>query len=121
MLGLLELAQELEWQVLQLRRVRGGEMAAGELEKLALERQRTLIATADKIQRELLDTVRFDPLRLVGVGGPIDATLDAVGDLVVALDEIRQNADDVSRLPFAVRSLQSLLKDFCQEGVPVAA
>jgi len=122
MLGLLKLAQDLEWQVLELRRLRGDGMGDERRAKAAVERHHVLLATVDKIQRELLDTVRFDPLRLVGVGGPISATLDAVGDLLVALDEIRQHATtDVNSLPSAVRSLHGLLKDFCQEGIPQAA
>jgi len=119
---LLKLAQDLEWQVLELRRLRGDGKEDEKLAKTAVEGQRALMATVDKIQRELLETVRFDPLRLIGVGGPISATLDAVGDLVVALDEIRQDATrDVNSLPSAVRSLRGLLKDFCQEGMAEAA
>ena len=122
MIRLLQLAQELDWQVLELRRFRYQELETDGLEELTAEQQNMVIATADKIQRELLGTVRFDPLRLVGVGGPISATLDSMGDLLLAIDEIRRDAaTDVHSLPSAVRSLQGLLKGFCEEGTPVAA
>jgi hypothetical protein len=113
MMRLLQLAQELDWQVLELRRAHPEEKA---------EQQLTLFAIADKIQCELLSTVRFDSWRLVGVGGPIMTTLDAVGDLLVAVDEIRRiTITDVSGLRRAVRSLQGLLKGFCDEATPAAA
>jgi hypothetical protein len=138
MTRLLQLGQELDWQVLQLRRA-GSEATTETVfedafgpalddvpdEKLSdamIERQRAVIATADKIQRELLSTVRFDPLRLVGVGGPIAATLDSVADLIVAIDEIRRDAtSNIGGLPSTVRSFQGLLRGYCEEGRPVAA
>jgi hypothetical protein len=134
MMRLLQLGQELDWQVLQLRRA--GSEAPTEIAmedafgpaidnppaETLIERQRAVIATADKIQRELLSTVRFDPLRLVGVGGPIAATLDSVADLIVAIDEIRRDAtSNIGGLPSTVRSFQGLLRGYCEEGTPVAA
>jgi hypothetical protein len=138
MTRLLQLGQELEWQVLELRRAGSGEPlptareqrfgpvagdpSAGSVSEALLEQQRTVIATADKIQRELLSTVRFDPLRLVGVGGPIAETLNSVADMIVALDEIRCDATrNVGGLPSTVRSFQGLLRGYCEEGHPVAA
>ena len=138
MTRLLQLGQELEWQVLQLRRAdseapaqTGAEPAygpaiddpsAGTISETMRELQRTVIATADKIQREILATVRFDPLRLVGVGGPIAETLNSVADLIVALDEIRCDATrNVGGLPNTVRSFQGLLRGYCEEGTPAAA
>jgi len=134
MMRLLQLGQELEWQVLELRRPTpqapaetavedafGPSIGDPSSESIG-ERQRVVIATVDKIQRELLSTVRFDPLRLVGVGGPIAATLDTVADLIVAIDEIRREAtSNVGSLPSTVRSFQGLLRGYCEEGRPVAA
>jgi hypothetical protein len=134
MTRLLKLGQQLEWQVLQLRGA-GPEAPAGAapqdglgsamddpVAETLLERQRAVIATADKIQRELLSTVRFDPLRLVGVGGPLVGTLDTVADLIVAIDEIRCDAtNNIAGLPSTVRSFQGLLRGYCEEGRPVAA
>jgi hypothetical protein len=138
MTQLLQLGQELEWQVLQLRRAGSEEhppiaaestfgpaiddSSAGTASETMLERQRAVIATADKIQRALLSTVRFDPLRLVGVGGPIADILDSVADLIVAIDEIRRDAtSNIPALPSTVRSFQGLLRGYCEEGRPVAA
>jgi hypothetical protein len=119
---LLQLGQELDWQALELRRSDlEMEGAAGDQEPIR-DSQRRVIATADKIQRELLASVRFDPLRLVGVGGPIGATLDSVSELLVAIDAVRQNAlTRANELPSSVRSLQGLLQGFCNDGAPVAA
>jgi len=124
MMRLLQLAQELQWQTLQVQRAGGAEaiglrIEAGE----PLEARRdAVLATTDKIQRELLSTVRFDPLRLVGVGGPIDATLDTLGDLLVALDEIRRSTvTDAGTLPASVRSFQGMLQSYCDDGAPAAA
>ncbi|HEV2378312.1 MAG TPA: hypothetical protein VG206_00795 [Terriglobia bacterium] len=119
---LLQLGQELDWQALELRRSDlEMEGPAGDLEAIR-DSQRRVIATADKIQRELLASVRFDPLRLVGVGGPIGATLDSVSELLVAIDAVRQNAlTRANELPSSVRSLQGLLQGFCNDGAPVAA
>jgi hypothetical protein len=118
---LLQLGQELDWQALELRRSEAEMEGVGDRESIQ-ERQRRVIATADKIQRELLASVRFDPLRLVGVGGPIGATLDSVSDLLVAIDAVRQNAlTAASDLPSSVKSLQGLLQGFCNDGAPVAA
>ena len=119
---LLQLAQELDWQALELRRSELERAARGGGPDAIQESQRRVIATADKIQRELLASVRFDPLRLVGVGGPIAATFDSVGDLLVAIDAVRQNAlTRANDLPSSVRSLQGLLQGFCSDGAPLAA
>lgn len=119
---LLQLGQELDWQALELRRSDlEMEGPPGDQETIR-DSQRRVIATADKIQRELLASVRFDPLRLVGVGGPIGATLDSVSELLVAIDAVRQNAlTRANELPSSVRSLQGLLQGFCNDGAPVAA
>jgi hypothetical protein len=120
MTQLLKLAQELDWQVLELRRIKAdpAEAIGSDDEEL----QRRVIATADKIQRELLAMVRFDPVRLFGVGGPIGPTIDALGDLLVAIDRIREDTLKSSgTLPSALVSFRGLLKDFCDEASPVAA
>jgi hypothetical protein len=121
MLRLLQLAQELDWQVMGLNQA--GERPVSSAADDAIEsRQRNVLATADKIQRELLATVRFDPLRLVGVGGPIGETIDSLAELLLALDKVRQEATgSVSSLPSTVRSFQGLLKGFCNDGTPMAA
>jgi hypothetical protein len=120
MLRLLQLAQELDWQAMDLRHA-GERLYSGPAEAVEA-RQRGVLATADKIQRELLATVRFDPLRLVGVGGPISDTLDSLAELLLALDKVRQEATgSAGSLPSTVRSFQGLLKGFCNDGAPMAA
>lgn len=120
MTQLLKLAQELDWQVLQLRRAKSDPEEAAGFDDEDLERR--VIATADKIQRELLAMVRFDPVRLFGIGGPIGPTIDALGDLLVAIDTIRQDTLTGSgTLPSTLVSFHGLLNDFCDETSPVAA
>jgi len=120
MTQLLMLGQELNWQVLELRRAKADAAEAHASDHEALERR--VIATADKIQRELLAMVRFDPERLFGIGGPIGPTIDALGDLLVAIDKIRQDTlTDSVTLPSTLVSFQGLLQEFCDETSPVAA
>jgi hypothetical protein len=112
MLRLLQLAQELDWQAMDLRHAGEG-LYSGPAEAVEA-RQRGVLATADKIQRELL--------RLVGVGGPISDTLDSLAELLLALDKVRQEATgSAGSLPSTVRSFQGLLKGFCNDGAPMAA
>jgi hypothetical protein len=121
MLRLLQLAQELDWQVMDLNHT-GERLDSGARDEAVETRQKTVLVTADKIQRELLASVRFDPLRLVGVGGPISDTLDSLAELLLALDKIRQETNGgVGSLPSTVRSFQGLLKGFCNDGTPMAA
>jgi len=121
MLRLLQLAQELDWQVMDLNRACERPVSGGKKEVVET-RQQSVLATADKIQRELLASVRFDPLRLVGVGGPIGDTLDSLAELLLALDKIRHEASGGGgSLPSTVRSFQGLLKGYCSDGTPVAA
>jgi hypothetical protein len=122
MLRLLKLAQELDWQAMDLRHTREAVLGGLSKDDACATRQRNVLATVDKIQRELLASVRFDPLGLVGVGGPISDTLDSLADLLVALEKVRQDATgSVEQLPSAVRSFQGLLQGFCNDGAPVAA
>ena len=119
---LLRLAQELDWQVLELRQGKADPAEAAGSDDPSDDLQRRVLATADKIQRELLAMVRFDPERLFGIGGPIGPTIDALGDLLVAIDKIRQDAvADRGTLPSTLVSFRGLLKDFCDEASPVAA
>jgi hypothetical protein len=123
MLRLLQLAQELDWQAMDLRHTCEAPASRSLPGSEAVEiRQRNVLATVDKIQRELLASVRFDPLRLVGVGGAISDTLDSLAELLLALDKIRHAATGgVDRLPSTVRSFQGLLQGFCNDGAPMAA
>jgi hypothetical protein len=123
MTQLLKLAQELDWQVMQVRRAHPDWAAlAPDAGGMLEERQKAVLTTTDKIQRELLATVKFDPLRLVGVGGPITSTLDGLSELLVALNEVRQNAiTSPGTLPASMRSFQGLLQGYCNDGAPSAA
>lgn len=120
MTQLLKLAQELDWQVLALRQTKTDAVEAAGSDEENL--QRRVISTADKIQRELLAMVRFDPVRLFGVGGPIGPTIDALGDLLVAIDQIRHDTVTGSAsLSSTLASFRGLLKEFCDEASSVAA
>lgn len=123
--GLMQLAQDLEWLSRRLRPMPDGDRSEtlhGPAEELLPENQRSIIATADKIARELLSTIRFDPTRLVGVGCPIEDTIDSMADLIAALEEIKQDAVAApAELPVRVRAFNQMIAEYLDGSLPTAA
>jgi hypothetical protein len=70
------------------------------------EKQRGVLTTADKIERELKNFVRFNPTGLVGLEYPITEALDSITDLLATVETIKQAA------AFAVRDLPPLVRNF---------
>jgi hypothetical protein len=107
---LLKLAQDLEWLGCELEHY--GQMHAhqgfpgsGLVWEAFLEKQRGVLITADKIERELKSQVRFNPSRLVGLDFPMDIALDLVTSLLAAAEEIKISASEsVQKLPNKVRA-----------------
>lgn len=106
----LHLAQDLEWLGCELEYIGHqhaleGFPGSGPTWEDFLEKQRGLTATANKIERELKSAVRFNPTPLVGVDYPLEATLDSIGELLAALEDIKQCAlSSVQELPSKVRN-----------------
>jgi hypothetical protein len=85
---LLQLAQDLEWLGCELEYVGHkhaleGFPESGQTWDQFREKQRGVLATADKVERELKNFVRFNPTRLVGVEYPIAQSLDSITGLLV--------------------------------------
>jgi hypothetical protein len=79
------------------------------------EKQRGVLATADKIERELKSFVRFNPTRLVGVEYPITETLDSITELLGTTETIKQAAGfAVHELPPLVRSFTRMVEGYLQ-------
>jgi hypothetical protein len=108
---LLKLAQDLEWLGCELeyighKHALEGFPRAGPTWDSFRERQRGVLTTTDKIERELKNFVRFNPTRLVGVEYPITESLDSITALLGAVETIKQAA------AFAVQELPPLVRSF---------
>jgi len=111
--ALLKLAQDLEWLGCELeylghKHAMEGFPESGLTWELFSEKQRGVLATADKVERELKNVVRFNPTRLVGVECPITETLDSITALLGTVERIKQAA------AYAVHDLPPLVRSFTQ-------
>ncbi len=115
---LFQLAQDLEWLGCELefyghKHAMEGFPEAGTTWDTFLEKQRGVLATTDKIERELKSCVRFNPTSLVGVEYPLAATLDSISDLFGAVEDIRQSAVmAVQELPPKVRNFSRMVDNY---------
>ncbi len=113
----LRLAQDLEWLGCELehyghQHAMEGFPRSGATWDAFLEKQRGVISTAEKIERELKNAVRYNPTTLVGVDYPLGATLESIALLLAALDEIKQCAIyTVPELPPKVRDFNHMAQD----------
>jgi len=113
---LLKLAQDLEWLGCELeylghKHAMEGFPGSGPAWDLFREKQRGVLATADKIERELKNLVRFNPGRLFGVEGPINDTLDSITLLLGTTESIKEAATyAVHQLPPLVRSFTKMVE-----------
>lgn len=124
--GILQLAHDLEWLARSLPHSTpakaGTDSVAYLADDLLPNHRRSIISTADKIARELLGTVRFDPTRLMGVGCPIEDTLDSMAELIKALEDIKQDAvSDPAELPVRIRSFNQMIEEYLDGSLPTAA
>jgi hypothetical protein len=112
---LLRLAQDLEWLGVELEHyghlhAMEGYPQAGPTWATFREKQRGVLETANKLERELKNAVRFNPSRLVGVEYPIEAALDSVTLLLSAVEDIKQSAASaVNELPSKVREFTGMV------------
>jgi hypothetical protein len=117
---LLHLAQDLEWLGCEEehyghRHAMEGFPEAGPSWDTFREKQCGVLTTADKIERELKNAVRFNPTRLVGVDYPLGETLDSITDLLNAVEDIKQAAVfAVHTLPPMVRSFTNMVERYLQ-------
>jgi hypothetical protein len=112
---LLQLARELEWLGVELEYV--GQKHAhlgfpneGEAWTNFVVKQRGVLVTADKIEREVKDALRFNPSSLVGVDFPVEETLDSLSELLAAVEDIKMaTAVAVHELPNKVRNFTRMV------------
>lgn len=117
---ILQLARELEWLGVELEYV-GQKHAhlgfpnSGEAWATFLEKQRGVLTTADKIERELKAAVRFNPNTLVGVEFPLQEALENLTELIAAVEDIKETAvDAVQNLPTKVRAFTRLVSGYLE-------
>lgn len=115
---LMQLAQDLEWLGCELehyghQHAMEGFPEAGPNWEAFREKQRGVLTTADKLERELKNAVRYNPTRLVGMDYPIDETLESIVGLLAAVEEIKQSAVfAVHELPPKVRGFTRLIEGY---------
>lgn len=117
---LVKLAQDLEW--LGCEASFYSQKSNGMAAEMFLEKQRALMSTADKIERELKGAVRFNLKSLVGVEYPLDWTLDSITNLLAALEAIKQSAvHSADDLPPRVRQFSRMVDTYVQAALPLTA
>lgn len=116
--SLLRLAQELEWLGCELeyyghKHAMEGYPKSGPSWNGFLQKRRGVKSTAEKVERELKSSVKFNPTRLVGIEYPMDSTLDSVAELLAALDDIKRSAElSVQELPGKVRGFTRMVDNY---------
>jgi hypothetical protein len=118
--SLLQLAQDLEWLGCELEHyghlhAQEGFPQSGANWEAFLEKQRGVLITAEKIERELKTAISFNPTALVGMEFPLEAALEAIGVLLTAVEDIRQAAVfAVHELPGKVRTFTRMAETYVQ-------
>jgi hypothetical protein len=115
---MLKLAQDLEWLGCELefqgkRHAHEGFPESGPAWESFVQMQKGVLVTIDKLERELKTSVKYNPSTLVGVEYPLDATLDAIGVQLAALEDIRSSAVySVQELPHKVRNFTRMMETY---------
>lgn len=117
---LLQLAQDLEWLGCELEH-QGHQHAmlgfpeSGPSWDSFREKQRGVLVTADKIERELKNAVRYNPSEFVGVEYPLDETLDSIAALLGTVEEIKHcSVFAVQVIPSKVRAFTKMIGEYLQ-------
>jgi len=123
---LLQLAQTLEWLGCELefyghQHAEQGFPELGPIWDTFCEKQRGVLVTADKIERELKNAVRYNPAILVGLEYPLEETLESITALLGAVEEIKQfSVFAVEALPSRVRAFTKMIEGYLQAVGTVA-
>ncbi|MBI1982721.1 MAG: hypothetical protein HYS61_00805 [Acidobacteria bacterium] len=124
--NLMRLAQELEWLGSELehygqKHAHEGFPEEGPNWDAFLEKQRGVLITAQKIEHELQNAIRFNPQALLGVEYPLEAAFEALSDLMGAVEEIKQSAVfAVQTLPGKVRTFTQMVETYLRAAGAVA-
>ena len=117
---LLQLAQDLEWLGCELehyghQHAMLGFPESGPSWDIFCDKQRGVQVTADKIERELKNAVRYNPSGLGGVEFPLDETLDSIAALLGGVEEIKHcSLFDVQGVPSRVRAFTRMIELYLQ-------
>ena len=121
----MQLAQDLEWLGCELEHY-GHQHAvqgfphAGPCWDAFCEKQRGVLVTADKVERELKYAVRYNPTPLVGVEYPLDETLDSITALLGAVEEIKYcTVYAVHAIPSRVRTFTEMIAEYLEATAQV--
>jgi hypothetical protein len=112
---LLQLARELEWLGCELeyqgmRHAHEGFPEAGPTWEEFVRMRQGVLATIEKLERELKGSIKYNPASVVGVAYPIQQALDSLAILIESLEEIRIAAvTAVHELPAKVRAFTQLV------------
>lgn len=111
----MQLARDLEWLGCELeyegkKHALEGFPEAGATWEKFLRQRHGVLATIEKLERELKNSVKYNPTSLVGVTYPLGEALDAIGIQIEALEDIRRAAgESVQELPVKVREFTRLV------------
>jgi len=112
---LLNLARDLEWLGCELeyqgkKHAHEGFPEAGTSWEEFIRKRQGVLATLEKLERELKSSIKYNPTTLVGVAYPLGERLDAIAILIEALADIRSaTITAVQDLPSKVRGFTQLI------------
>ena len=115
---MLQLANDLEWLGCELehyghQHAMLGYPESGENWDAFCEKQRGVQVTADKVERELKNAVRYNPSQLVGGAFPLDEALDSIAALLELVEEIKHcSAFAVQEVPSKVRAFTKMIEQY---------
>jgi hypothetical protein len=118
--ALIKLAQDLEWlgSEANFYSKKSSEAASD----IFLQRQHQVLATADKIERELKGAVRFNITTLVGFDYPMELALDSITALLTALEGVKHSAvHSVTELPSMARKFSRMVDNYVSASLPMTA
>lgn len=124
---LLTLAHELEWVGCELefyghKHAMEGYPENGPSWEAFVTKQKGVLATCDKVERELKGAIRYNPASLVGGAIPVEAELEMITELLASVEEIKEKAFfSVHELPAKVRAFSRVVEDSLGQGTTIKA
>jgi len=112
----MQLARDLEWFGCELeykgkKHAHEGFPEVGATWEEFVRQQQGVLATIEKLERELNSSVKYNPASLVGGTYPIAEALDAIGMQIEVLEDIRSAAiGSVHDIPAKVRGFTQLVQ-----------
>jgi hypothetical protein len=116
----MQLAQDLEWLGCELehfghQHAMLGFPGLGPSWDTFREKRRGVLMTADKIEHELKNAVRYNPSGLMGVEFPLDETLDLIAAMLGQVEEIKRcSVFDVQVVPSRVRAFTKTVQGYLE-------